>query len=130
MQPFNTSFRLIYGENKREDNMKSSNRLAEQSETLTGARMAQDSQTFPHMNMMDAQPLNLSDADTEFTFFEQKVAKRFVELLGGFERARRILEKMNSESPPSIDDIANMIPDIKLQNVHQMSSLYNPSAIK
>lgn len=110
--------------------MKSSNRLAEQSETLTGARMAQDSQTFPHMNMMDAQPLNLSDTDTEFTFFEQKVAKRFVELLGGFERARRILEKMNSESPPSIDDIANMIPDMKLQNVHQMSSLYNPSAIK
>ncbi len=110
--------------------MKSSKRIAEQSETLTGARMAQDTQTFPYMNTMDTQPLNLNDSDSEFTYFEQKVAKRFVELLGGFERARRILEKMNSESAPTIDDIANMIPDIKLQNVHQMSSLYNPSAIK
>jgi ABC-type amino acid transport substrate-binding protein len=130
MQPFNTSFRFIYSENKREDTMKSSKRIAEQSETLTGARMAQDTQTFPYMNTMDTQPLNLNDSDSEFTYFEQKVAKRFVELLGGFERARRILEKMNSESAPTIDDIANMIPDIKLQNVHQMSSLYNPSAIK
>jgi hypothetical protein len=111
--------------------MKVRHTLVEQSETLTGARMAQDSQTFPHMNVEATQPLNVDAEDQEFTYFEKKVANRFVQLLGGTERARRILEKMSgSEAGTSIQDIANMIPDVKLQNVHSMSSLYNPSAIK
>jgi hypothetical protein len=111
--------------------MKVRRTLAEQTETLTGARMAQDSQTFPHMNVEPTQPLNVDATDQEYTYFEQKVAKRFVQLLGGMERARRILEKMNgNDAGTSIQDIANMIPDVKLQNVHNMSSLYNPSAVK
>jgi lipopolysaccharide assembly outer membrane protein LptD (OstA) len=110
--------------------MKVRRTLAEQTETLTGARMAQDSQTFPHMNVEPTQPLNVDASDQEFTYFEKKVATRFVQLLGGTERARRILEKMSNQTGTSIQDIANMIPDIKLQNVHNMSSLYNPSAVK
>lgn len=105
--------------------------ISEQSETLTGARMAQDSQTFPFMNIEDTQPLNVGADETEFTFFEQKVAKRYIQLLGGFDRARRLLEKMNGAvEAPSVQDIANMIPDVEFRNIHNISSLYNPSAIK
>jgi len=106
--------------------------ICEQSETLTGASMAQSSQEFPYMKVEETQPLHLNDDDQEFTYFEQKVANRFVQLLGGFDRARRILEKMNSSSPPtaSIQDIANMIPDVELRNIHSINSMYNPSAIR
>lgn len=111
--------------------MKVRRTFVEQTETLTGAAMAQDNQPFPHMTIEPTQPLGVVADDQEYTYFEQKVAKRFVQLLGGWERARRCLEKMNQTTPEtSIQDIANMIPDVQLRNIHNIGSLYNPSAIK
>lgn len=106
--------------------MKHRKHLNEQTETLSGARMAQDSEEVFNMQMAGYQ----QDANSEFSYIELKIAKRFVQLLGGKERATKAIEQFSTASCPSIDDIADMMPGTEIGNLMDITSMYNPSAIR
>ena len=77
----------------------------------------------------------------EFTELELKIATRFIELVGGAEKARDLINKCDecqeclglvADDGESIENIANIIPsnsDLPTPRGADMSSLYNPSAI-
>ena len=84
-----------------------------------------------------------SPEEPQFTDLELRIARRFLELVGGIERARDLISRCDEceECLGIIDDdemdqqtisgVANMMPDeVDMPtNSKDMSSLYNPSAI-
>lgn len=110
---------------------------------LTGASMAQDEmecvgQEFATDNIgygSDTEP-----EQTEFSDLEFKLAKRFLELIGGAERARDLIDKCDEcqeclglvSDEDQIETISGMIPsdvDLPTMQSKDLSPLYNPGAI-
>jgi hypothetical protein len=91
----------------------------------------------PHSTGYDVEP-----EKPEYTELEYKIAKRFIVLVGGVERARDIINKcdecaeclnlMSDEEmdAQTIDQVADMVPDdVDMPTVRNVSTLYNPSAV-
>jgi hypothetical protein len=106
--------------------------MMEQTETLSGAKAAQNIEMFPNMDVFgdNTQPTSDPSISDEFTYFEMKIAKRFLQLLGGKERALKVIENVGTVQSPSISDIADMMPDIQSHAAYNISGMYNPSAIQ
>lgn len=116
---------------------------------LDGAAMAQQEQDLPmggteiEILNTDTDELEEPQEDEGFTEQELKLAKRFVELIGGTDRARYAIEKIDEcddcldlidDEEDQISSFADSMPDLPdlptaLQNNLNLSSLYNPSAI-
>jgi hypothetical protein len=105
-------------------------KLFEQTETLTGAKMAQNAESLPHINMAPAAPQQMDLEPSDFTYIELKIAKHFVGIMGSKERAQRAIDMIGADIEVSIQDIADIIPDSQISNDMDISGLYNPSAVK
>jgi hypothetical protein len=112
---------------------------------LTGAAMAQSVPNTDNPNMLASDNGGYGEPTepeaNDFTELEYKLTKRFLELIGGTERAREIINKcddceeclnlVTADDDDVINSIASTMPDdVGLPtNIVNMSSLYNPSTI-
>lgn len=109
---------------------------------LSGASMAQDEMMLGDMD--DASTNNGYDVqnndDQEFTSTELKLAKRFIELIGGAEKAKDLIDKCDEcqeclglvSDDDQIQEISVMVPsDVDLPTIKSkdFSPLYNPGAV-
>lgn len=79
--------------------------------------------------------------ESKFTDLELRIARRFMELVGGIERARDLISRCDEceeclglvdvDDEETIEGVANMMPDeVDMPtSVKDLSNLYNPSAI-
>lgn len=97
----------------------------------------------PEVSMVIQQPPSYGEQsgpeEPQFTELELKVANRFLELVGGVERARKLINKCDEcqecldmvTDDQIISQVADSVPlDIDTPTYGQdISALYNPSAI-
>lgn len=115
---------------------------------MGGGIMAQTSMAFPDNHSGDLlNPDNggygrdSSPEEPKFTDLELRLARRFMQLVGGIERARDLINRcdeceeclglVDDDDEQTIDGVASMIPDeVDMPTMrNDLSSLYNPSAI-
>ena len=110
---------------------------------ITGSTMAQDAQTmtFASPLVMAVTGRQSGEADSEdqngYTEEELSITKRFIELIGGAERARELVDKVadcedclgiidDNEAPQSDDSVIGRMADIMPDMPDLPSALYNP----
>ena len=115
---------------------------------MGGAMMAQTSMSYPDNHEDDI--LNPDNGGygrdsgpehPQFTDLELRLARRFMQLVGGIERARDLISRcdeceeclglVDDDDEQIINGVASMVPDeVDMPTKsNDMSSLYNPSAI-
>lgn len=115
---------------------------------MSGGIMAQTSMSYPDNHSDDL--LNPDNGgygrdsgpeEPQFTDLELRLARRFLQLVGGIERARDLISRcdeceeclglVDDEDEQTINGVASMIPDeVDMPTMRSdLSSLYNPSAI-
>lgn len=119
------------------------------SPTLTGANTAQIASSMPDVSMREtdviASPeyVDTDDGD-QYSDLELKLTKRYLELIGGAERARDLINKCDEcmeclgliddtmSDEATIQQVSEYIPqdvDYPTNNKMNLSALYNPSAV-
>lgn len=114
---------------------------------MAGALMAQTSMSYPDNHEDLLNPDNGSygretqPEENKFTDLELRIGRRFLELVGGIERARDLVNRcdeceeclglVDDDDEETINGVASMIPDeVDMPTKQQdISTLYNPSAI-
>jgi hypothetical protein len=120
------------------------------SSTLTGANTAQIASSMPDVSMRETdyitapETVDSQDGD-QYSDLELKLTKRFIELIGGAERARDLISKCDecmeclgmlddtSKSDVStIQKVSEFMPqdvDYPTNNKMDLATLYNPNAV-
>jgi hypothetical protein len=120
------------------------------SSTLTGANTAQIASSMPDVSMRETDYIvapeasDMEDGD-QYSALELKLTKRYIELIGGAERARDLINKCDEcmECLGVLDDttqtdvdtiqkVSEYMPqdvDFPTNNKMDLATLYNPNAV-